>query len=159
MPERYLKSLKYKKHNRRDLMIICYEDSNLPLEQDYYELINSTGWLGIVEKGKQEIIKAISNSWYLICAYEGNKLVGSGRVLSDGVYQAFICDLIVLPGYQGKGVGKEILLKLLKRCNEQDILMVSLFAAKEKSNYYKKFGFEDRPQDSPGMRWMNRDIF
>ena len=35
--------------------------------------------------------------------------------------------------------------------------MVSLFAAQGKSGYYTRFGFEERPHDAPGMRWVKRD--
>jgi N-acetylglutamate synthase-like GNAT family acetyltransferase len=48
----------------------------------------------------------------------------------------------VLPGYQGRGIGKAILTRLPKKCAEHDITMVSLFAAQGKGGYYKPFGFE-----------------
>ncbi|MGM1045906.1 MAG: GNAT family N-acetyltransferase [Bacillota bacterium] len=92
-------------------------------------------------------------------AYEEDKLVGIGRIISDGVFQAIICDLIVLTEYQGRGIGSKILKKLLYQCETNEILMVQLFAAKDKNTYYKKFGFEDRPDDAPGMRWQYRNIF
>jgi len=139
-------------------MTILYIDSSLPSGKDFLVLIESTGWEGIAEKGHDKLHEAISKSWSMICAYEGNRLVGSGRILSDGVYQALICDLIVLPEYQGKGIGREILIRLLKKCKENNILMVSLFAAKDKGGYYRKFGFEDRPHDAPGMRWIDKKL-
>ncbi|OPA78608.1 hypothetical protein BVG16_12140 [Paenibacillus selenitireducens] len=40
---------------------------------------------------------------------------------------------------------------------EHDLMMVQLFATKDKYTYYKKFGFEERPSDAPGMRWISRE--
>lgn len=137
--------------------MIRYDDRSTPAVKDYLALVESTGWPGIVEKGARKIAEALSNSWYLVCAYEGDRLVGSGRIVSDGAHQALICDLIVLPEYQGRGIGSEILTRLLKKCRDRDITMVSLFAAQGKSGYYTRFGFEERPHDAPGMRWVKRD--
>ncbi|MCP4672631.1 MAG: GNAT family N-acetyltransferase [Desulfobacula sp.] len=47
---------------------------------------------------------------YLTCfAFDDSRLIGMGRALSDGEYQAAIYDLVVLPEYQGGGIGKEVL--------------------------------------------------
>jgi len=139
--------------------MIAYDDRSMPAVMDYLTLVESTGWPGIAEKGPRKMSEALAGSWYIVCAYDGDRLVGSGRVVSDGAHQALICDLIVLPEYQGKGIGSEILTRLLKKCREHDITMVSLFAAQGKGGYYKRFGFEERPHDAPGMRWVKRDLF
>ncbi|MEK4512101.1 GNAT family N-acetyltransferase [Paenibacillus sp. FSL K6-2524] len=130
----------------------------IPSGEDYIQLVESTGWKGIVEKGSQQLEEALNKSWFVVSALHNDKVVGFGRIISDGVYQGFICDLIVLPEYQNNGVGTNILKKLLLKCKENNILMVQLFAAVNKSQYYKKFGFEERAQDEPGMRWIHRDV-
>ncbi|MWV43370.1 GNAT family N-acetyltransferase [Paenibacillus sp. HJL G12] len=130
----------------------------IPSGEEYIQLVESTGWKGIVEKGSKQLEEALEKSWYIVSALHNDKVIGTGRIISDGVYQGFICDLIVLPEYQNIGVGTHILKKLLLKCKEKDVLMVHLFAAVDKCNYYKKFGFEERPQDAPGMKWVNRDV-
>jgi len=139
-------------------MKISYSEV-IPSVDDYKLLIESTGWQGILSKGEQKLNESISNSWYSISAIDQGKVVGFGRILSDGVLHALICDLIVLPLYQGKGIGSFILKELLRKCNEKDILMIQLFAAKDKIAFYKNYGFEERPTDAPGMRWINKNIF
>jgi N-acetylglutamate synthase-like GNAT family acetyltransferase len=139
-------------------MNITYYDSTIPTGQEYSELIATTGWEGVVEKGYDKLYEAISNSWYLVCAYDGDRLVGSGRIVADGVYQAFITDVLVLPEYQDQGIGKSIVKKLLKKCKDEDVLLVSLFAAKDMSAYYQRMGFIERVSDCPGMRWVDRNI-
>ena len=44
-----------------------------------------------------------------ITAYDGDKLVGCLRILSDGCYFGTITELLVLPSYQGQGVGSRLL--------------------------------------------------
>jgi hypothetical protein len=70
--------------------MITYDDTSIPSIRHDLALVESTGWRGIVEKGPQRMAEALSNSWYLVCAYDGDRLVGSGRIVSDGVHQALI---------------------------------------------------------------------
>ena len=69
-----------------------------------------------------------------------SRLVGFGRGVSDGVMQSLVCDLVVLPEYQGRGVGRELLKALLKEL-PTDPGVVLMFAVPGKEGFYKKFGF------------------
>lgn len=127
---------------------------NSPKVEEYMLLIESTGWGGILEKGLTTLSYSLENSWYSISVYsKENKIIGFGRVISDGVLHALICDVIILPEYQGHGIGSELLQKLIMKCKEHDILMIQLFSAKDKYQFYEKHGFEKRPDHSPGMRY------
>ena len=44
-----------------------------------------------------------------ITAYDGEKLVGCLRILTDGYYFGTITELLVLPDYQRRGVGSNLL--------------------------------------------------
>ncbi|QWU14838.1 Acetyltransferase (GNAT) domain-containing protein [Paenibacillus sophorae] len=140
----------------KDLQPVTYREYT-PTGEEFITLVESAGWHGVKEKGSGQLGAALRQSWLVVSAFEEDRLVGMGRVISDGIFQAFICDLIILPDYQGKGIGSGILGRLLKKCKEQDILMVQLFAAAHKSGFYKKFGFEERPEAAPGMRWVSKD--
>ncbi|WP_349408584.1 GNAT family N-acetyltransferase [Pseudalkalibacillus sp. SCS-8] len=122
-----------------------------PEKQAFYDLFQTTGW--DLEFTVDSLYEAISNSWYVVSVYENKQLVGYGRILSDGVYQAMICDLIVLPSLQGKGIGTKILERLLAKCKQQDIKMVVLMSARCKAGFYEKFGFKKRHPEAPGMIW------
>ena len=124
----------------------------VPPPADYDRLFETTGWNNAYQAGSQELYQAISNSWYALSAYENDRLVGFGRIISDGILYALICDLIVNPASQGKGIGSTLLNKLIERCRSQNIRVIWLFAAKGKSAFYKKFGFLERPADAPGMQ-------
>lgn len=138
-------------------MSINYQE-NFPSQNQFFSLMQTTNWQGIIQLGSERIYEAIQHSWFTVSAYEQDRLVGFGRVISDGVFQSFICDLIVAPEYQGLGIGGTILKKLLSECKSHNIVMVSLFSATGKADFYQKYGFENRPSDAPGMRWVNREI-
>ena len=46
--------------------------------------------------------KAFENSHTVVFIFDDDKLIGFGRALSDGAYQAAIYDIAISPGYQGK---------------------------------------------------------
>ena len=82
--------------------------------------------------------KAFENSHTVVFAFEDNKLIGFGRAISDGTYQAAIYDLAVIPEYQGENVGTTILnsiIKCIPQCN------FILYASPGKENFYEKFNF------------------
>ena len=120
----------------------------------YHELFETTGWNQAYQASPAELERAISTSWYVLSAYDQDKLVGFGRVISDGALYALICDLIVRPSYQGQGIGSAVLNRLIDRCRAQNIRVVWLFAAKGKSHFYQQFGFFKRPVDAPGMQML-----
>lgn len=81
---------------------------------------------------------AFRNSLLRVFAFDGTKLVGAGRALSDGVWRAAIYDVAVLPEYQGKGIGHKIVHHLIDAA-KVDVIM--LYAVPGKSKYYERFGF------------------
>ena len=123
-----------------------------PGAQEYHELFVSTGWTRVIQVSADDLMIAINNSWYWITAYEDDKLVGVGRVISDGLLYALICDLIVLPANQKHGVGGGILSRLTKKCKEAGIKRVWLFAAPGTSLFCQRNGFIARPPNAPGMQ-------
>ena len=54
------------------------------------------------------------NSTLVVSAWDGDRLIGAVRVLSDTMFRSIIYDLMVLPEYQNRGIGKE----LVRRCIE-----------------------------------------
>ena len=132
--------------------IVCRE--KLPAVDAYYQLFETTGWNLSYRADPDELYEAVSSSWCVMSAYDNDDLVGFGRVISDGVLYALICDLIVKPSYQGQGIGSTLLNRLIARCRAQQIRVIWLFSAKGKSSFYKNFGFAERPSDAPGMQLL-----
>jgi len=96
--------------------------------------------------------RALSGTYFSLSARApGGRLVGYGRVVSDGGIHAWIHDLIVLPEFQGRGLGSRLLTGLIERIRNSGIPYIGLFAAKGRTGFYQKFGFAPRPDNGPGM--------
>ena len=131
-------------------MSIKYK-TDLPDITQYFQLFESTGWNEEYKLSKEELYSSLSKSYFTISAYEGEKLIGFGRILSDGILHAMIYEMIVYPEYQGKGIGAKILNVLVQKCLDDKIRDIQLFCAKGKRGFYEKYGFSARPEDAPGM--------
>jgi GNAT superfamily N-acetyltransferase len=131
---------------------ITYHDRP-PDPQDYLDLFETTGWNQRYQADLPALSRALDGSWYVVSAYDGHRLVGMGRVVSDGALYAMIYDLIVRPSHQGRGIGSTILRKLVEKCQAAGVREIQLFAAKGTIPFYNKRGFVERPADAPGMRW------
>ena len=81
---------------------------------------------------------AFHNSSAKVFVFEENRLIGFGRAISDGAYQAAFYDVAILPDYQGKGLGKAIIGELVKRCPGCNII---LYASPGKEKFYEKLNF------------------
>jgi len=82
--------------------------------------------------------RAFENSFAVAFVFEGSRLAGFGRVLSDGAYQAALYDLIVLPAWQGRGIGRAILEHLLQKVRDCNVI---LYANPGKEGFYDRLGF------------------
>lgn len=126
----------------------------VPHIDDYVALFASTGWTFRRPVTPDVLALSLERSWYCVFAYDGPKLVGAGRVVTDGWLHAIIYDVMVLPAYQGQGIGREIMQRLLQRCLDAQIGTIQLFCAAGKQPFYEKLGFVVRPSDKPGMQYQ-----
>ncbi|WP_022660255.1 GNAT family N-acetyltransferase [Paucidesulfovibrio longus] len=81
---------------------------------------------------------AFENSQAVVFAKDETRLVGMGRALDDGVFQAVLYDICLLPAYQSQGHGKALLNHLLARIKGANVL---LYAVPGKEAFYERFGF------------------
>ena len=74
-----------------------------------------------------------------MCAWDGDRLVGFGRVLTDFVYRATIWDVIVDEAFQKQGIGAEIVQRIL---HHPRLKKVELFwLCTRRPGFYEKLGF------------------
>ncbi|WP_409972731.1 GNAT family N-acetyltransferase [Bacillus sp. Bva_UNVM-123] len=104
-----------------------------------FSLYESLGWNSL-ELSVDDLKQMCNQSWYAIYAFDNQKLVGMGRIISDGVITGIICGLCVLPSYQSKGIGKEMLNRLIAQC-EQNQVIPQLLCTESLESYYESFGF------------------
>ena len=82
---------------------------------------------------------AFSNSLFKCFVYEDGALIGAGRAVADGVDCSDICDVAIHPDSQGKGVGRDIILRLTEMSAGHKKII--LYANPGKEGFYAKLGF------------------
>jgi len=97
----------------------------------------------------EDATKMLRHSDVVLCAWDGDRLVGFGRVLTDFVYRATIWDVIVDQAYQKQGIGTELVRRIL---NHPRLNQVELFwLCTRRPGFYEKLGFSSKEQT--GMVW------
>lgn len=106
-----------------------------------YDLYESLGWNTHLGLPPSALKQALDNSWLVVSAYdEQGQLIGTGRVISDEVTNAYVCGLGIVPGYQGQGIGTSILAILTEKCAGRG-LHVQLLCESHLQGYYESRGF------------------
>ncbi len=93
---------------------------------------------GLTARPVELLKRAFSNSYLVVFVYDGDKLIGVGRAISDGAYEAGLYDIAVLPAYQGQGLGRAILKELLARLEGINVI---LYARPGAEDFYRKAAF------------------
>lgn len=128
-----------------------------PSAKEFNDLTESVGW---GRRGEKIVEEALDNTLYSLCVYDVDKLVGFARIIGDKTIFLYIQDVVVIPKYQGKGVGSKIMEMLLlqiekyKKVNPN--IRTYLGASKGKEHFYEKFGFVARPNDELGAGMVKR---
>lgn len=91
-------------------------------------------------KDPSDLMITFSNSMFKCFVYDSGRLVAVGRALADGKDCSYICDVAVLPGHQGLGIGKQLVSKLIEF--SQGHKKIILYAAPGKEPFYRKLGFK-----------------
>jgi len=105
---------------------------------------------------KPELLQsALRESHSLVTAWDGAKLVGLGNSLSDGHLVVYYSHLLVLPEYQGRGIGTRLMRMLMARYQgfHQHILVADGRAL----NFYRKCGFERAGKTEPMWIYAGHD--
>jgi GNAT superfamily N-acetyltransferase len=91
------------------------------------------------DKPPDLLATVFGNSMFTCFAYAGDVLAGAGRVLADGLDCAYIADVAVHPEHQGRGLGSQIITRLvdLSRGHKKIIL----YAKPGTEPFYDRLGF------------------
>lgn len=117
---------------------------------DYVRLRESVNWNNSF---KEQTEKCLKNTLYSIEAIDDNTIIGMGRLIGDGMYYMMV-DIVVEPGYQGKGIGSNIVNKLIEYVYRETPAggrsSIQLIAEKGKEGFYEKLGFKYIPHEFCG---------
>ena len=128
-----------RKDNEERMKITFTEE--IPKAQSIYELYDALDWNDFLKLSAEQLKTALEQSFMSLYAYDGERLVATGRIVSDGVISAYLCGLGVVPEYRNKGIGSEIVKKLAAHCKAHN-LHFQFFCNDELVPYYEKLGFK-----------------
>lgn len=115
--------------------------TKFPTKEDLYSLYENLGWNDFLKLSPEQLLIAMKQSWYSIYVYSGNKLVATGRIVSDGITNAYLCGLGVDFHFRNRGIGTEISKRLITHCLKNN-LHIQLFCEENLIPYYKEMGLE-----------------
>jgi ribosomal protein S18 acetylase RimI-like enzyme len=97
-----------------------------------------------------KIRRAFLNSSFVCFAFDGDRLIGASRAITDGEYHGLIYDVAVLPEYQGRGIGRRMMRELLDRL---PVWRVMLVADENVQGFYRGLGFQNYPDVMAKLDW------
>ena len=117
-------------------------------------IYRSVGWYD--ESFSQEALEKIcKNSTLFAGAFINNEMVGMGRLISDGVSDGCIQDVAVMKEFQGLGIGRAIVRKIIEESLKLGIDWIQLIATPGNEKYYASLGFEPMKNHTPMLLKKN----
>lgn len=134
-------------------MTIDYREAReLPCE-DVLALYRANDWSAATKP--DTLLAALSASHTLVTAWEGTRLIGLGNAISDGHLVVYYPHLLVLPDYQGRGIGRELMQRLMARYTGFHMQMLT--ADGRAISFYEDLGFVRAGQTEPMWIYAGND--
>ena len=112
-------------------------DAPLRAEQ-IAELRELVGW----DRREEQYARLAGHTYFTLACLDGERLVAYLDVLSDGVEDAFIRDLMVRREYQRRGIGTRLLKMAQERIRAAGIRSVGVIFEPELAPFYRQAGFQ-----------------
>ena len=121
-----------------------------PTVEEYQRLREAVGWDSVDAEATET---GLRNALFSVCVIHKDEIIGCGRVVGDGGIYFYIQDIIVLPEFQGRGLGRCIMDVVMGHLTSHahPNAFIGLMAAKGVAGFYEKYGFAERPPGRPGM--------
>lgn len=118
----------------------CLDKSRIDLHQ-LQELYKTTAFWA-QERDLEDIATAIEYSDPVVTVWDKERMIGSARATSDGIFRATIWDVVIHPDYQGAGLGRKLVETVLTHPRLNRVERVYLMTSYQQS-FYKRIGFQE----------------
>jgi Predicted acetyltransferase len=119
-------------------MNITYKVNTRVSPSDIADLRQSVGWNRMEDSYANP---ALVSHCHIACYAENSRLIGYADSVSNGVTDAYIQDVMVAPEYQNRGIGTELMKRMIAQLKEDNIYMISVIFEEKLLPFYSKFGF------------------
>ncbi|MDL4839467.1 GNAT family N-acetyltransferase [Aquibacillus rhizosphaerae] len=99
-------------------------------------LYHDAGWWG---ERKEQDIEHMLQRVVSVGVWKNDVLIGFARSVTDGMFRAYIEDVVIHKEFQKTGIGKNLVSRLLDELSHIDI--ISLFCEKDLITFYEKNNF------------------
>ena len=105
-------------------------------------LYRAAGWWQESGQNRDRIPPAICGSFcFMVAKLPEGRIIGMGRVISDGASDAYIQDVVVLPQYRRHGIGRELIRRLTDYCLQKGLDWIGLVAEPGTADFYRSLGY------------------
>ncbi len=105
---------------------------------DIARLFDEESWSASSPTDPKSVRKSVENSYCAYGAFDGKKLVGFFRALSDGVSDAYLLDLVVDKNYRGRGIASALIKKIVSRLKLDGVEWITAISTPEGIGTYSK---------------------
>jgi len=124
-------------------------------QQEIVGLYKAGGWWkSSYDSSKINDLIQGSFAFAVIIDKKTSKAIGMGRIISDGVSDAYIQDLVILKKYRNLGIGKKLVKFLIDFCKSKKITWLALIAEPDQDKFYEPLGFKPMNKYIP-MKYAN----
>jgi len=101
---------------------------------------------------RAQISQLIAKSHCFAIATIGERIIGMGRAISDGISDAYIQDITVSESFRRKGIASRIVEELVKKLHEDGLYWIGLIAERGSQEFYLRLGFKPMENATPMLR-------
>ncbi|CAN1310767.1 Serotonin N-acetyltransferase 2, chloroplastic [Linum perenne] len=114
--------------------------------------------VGFPRRDPEKIKLALENTSSLLWIQHNRsrKPVAFARATGDGVFNAIIWDVVVDPSFQGIGLGKAVVERLVDELLEMGIVNIALYSEPRVLGFYRPLGFVSDPDGIRGMVYSTK---
>ena len=129
----------------------------IPTLEEHRSLSERVGW-GSVFRWDAIAASLAGTCCGAVATIDDGTVIGMGRVIGDGAYFFYLQDLAVDPTHQGRGVGSQLVQRLVEQVKilAGGDAFIGLFATSVAAPLYRRAGFDDQTP-MQGMWQMARD--
>lgn len=117
--------------------------------QQIVQLYRMADWWNDGSDSPEQIPPLISGSHCYCIAMTGERIIGIGRAISDGVSDAYIQDITVHEAHRRKGIASRIVEELVDRLKQDGLGWIGLIAERGTQDFYVKLGFGPMSESAP----------
>jgi GNAT superfamily N-acetyltransferase len=122
-----------------DFRIFMVKEWDIDALEDLYRA--GGWWRGSYDRSSLPDLVRSSFGFAVVVHLPSGQTVGMGRLISDGVSDAYVQDLVVLPGFRGHGIGRAIVKRLVEFAMARRVTWIALVAEPGTRSFYEELGF------------------